>query len=230
MANLLDKYGVPIPGSGNRAPMKQPKPKWRFRVLFFGFGGTEDGNMIALDTNTAGSPHVQADKVAVNSYNSTAYYKGRPTWNEIEIAFRDSVGNDSLKAVWNQLRKEFNFYTQESRTTAAQYKFEMWIQALDGSNADNLTNLYEGTLHTWVCQGCLITDSNFGDFDYSSSEAQVISMTIQPDACVLLGPEGQALGDEVSGFGSPENVGAITNSQNAISSDTLPDSNFYEGQ
>lgn len=229
MANLLDKYGVPITG-GSRAPMKQPKPKYRFRVVFFGFGNTEDGTYITLDTNTVGTPHVEHEPIKVHSYNSSANFKGKYTWNTIEVAFRDSVGNLSLKALWNQMRKEFNYYSQESRTTASQYKFEMWIQALDGSNSDNLTNLYEGTLHTWICQGCFITDSNFGDWDYSSSEAQVITMTVQPDGCVLVGPEGQALGDEVAGTGTPENAVSITNGQTSISSDTLSDSNFYEGQ
>lgn len=229
MANLLDKYGVPVPG-GARAPMKQPKPKYRFRVLFFGFGNAEDGNYIALDTNTVGSPHVEHENITVHSYNSSAHYKGKYTWSAIELAFRDSVGNMSLKALYNQMRKEFNYYSQESRTTASQYKFEMWIQTLDGSNSENTTNLYQGTLSTWICQGCFIADSNFGEWDYSSSEAQVITMSVQPDGCVLLDQEGQPLGDEVSGNGTPENSIAITSSPTQINSTTLPDSNFYEGQ
>ncbi len=229
MANFLDKYGVPLPG-GSRAAMKQPKPKYRFRVVFFGFGNTEDGNYITMDTNTVGTPHVEHENITVHSYNSSAHYKGKYTWSPIEVAFRDSIGNLSLKAIWNQMRKEFNYYSQESRTTGSQYKFEMWIQVLDGSNSENLTNLYEGTTNTWICQGCFIADSNFGEWDYSSSDAQVITMTVQPDGCVLVGPEGQPLGDEVDGNGTPENAVSITAGNSIISSDTLPDSNFYKGQ
>lgn len=228
MANLLDKYGVPVPG-GTRAPMKQPKPKYRFRVLFFTFGNGSDGDYIALETNTAGSPKVEHENLTVHSYNSSAHYKGKYTWSTIEVAFRDAVGNDALKALYNQMRKEFNYYSQESRTSASQYKFEMWIQALDGSNtSDTVTNLYQGTLHTWICQGCFITDTDFGEWDYSSSEAQAITMTIQPDGCVLVGPDGSPLGDAVSGNGTPENAVSITTSSTSIDSTTLSDSNFYE--
>lgn len=229
MANLLDKYCVPIPGV-SRSPMKQPKLKFRFRVVFFGFGANGDGQFITLDTNTVGTPTVSHENGVVHSYNSSAHYKGKYSWDEIEVAFRDTVGNMSLKALYNQLRKEFNYYSQESRTTASQYKFEMWIQALDGSNSDNLTNLYEGTEHTWICQGCFIVNSNFGDWDYSSSDAQVITMSIQPDGCVIVGPSGEPLGDEVAGTGTPENATAITSSPTTIDSNTLPDSNFYKGR
>lgn len=227
MANILNKYGVPVPG-GTNAPMKQPKPKYRFRVLFFGFGSSNDGEYVTLDTNTAGTPSVEHENVTVHSYNSSSHYKGKYTWATIEIAFRDSIGNLSLKAIYNQMRKEFNYYKQESRTSGSQYKFEMWIQALDGSNSDSATDLYAGTLHTWICQSCFITDSNFGDWDYSDSNPQLITMTIQPDGCVLVDNEGNPLGDEVQGNGTPENAVSISSSQTNISSDTLSDSNFYQ--
>jgi hypothetical protein len=227
MATMLDRYGVPLAGGG-RISMKQPKAKYKFRVVFFGFGANDDGNMITLDTNTVGAVSVSHENVTVHSYNSSAHYKGKYTWDTIDVAFRDSVGNGSAKALYNQMRKEFNYYSQESRMTDSQFKFEMWIQELDGSNSENTSNLYEGTLSTWVCQGCFIESSNFGDWDYSSSEAQVISMTVQPDGCAKLGPNGEAFGDEITGFGNPSTATSISGAQTNISSTTLPDSNFYE--
>ncbi|AXC39418.1 UNVERIFIED_ORG: hypothetical protein [Escherichia phage CMSTMSU] len=77
----------------------------------------------------------------MHSYNSSAHYKGKYTWDTIDVAFRDSVGNASAKALYNQMRKEFNYYSQESRMTDSQFKFEMWIQELDGSNSENTSNL-----------------------------------------------------------------------------------------
>lgn len=226
MSTVIDKFGVPIPGVA-RHTMKMPKLKHKFRVLFFGFGATGDGDMISLETNTCGAPTETNDKGKVHSYNSQSNYKGKPSWNTIEINFRDTIDNLSLKAFNNQLRREFNHYTQESRLSASQYKFEMWIQSLDGSNSDNVTNLFEGTLSTWVCQGCFIDETNAGDWDYSSSEYQSLALTIQPDVCFLLGPNGDALGDSVEGSGKPENANAITSSPTKIDSGTLPDSNFY---
>lgn len=226
MANMIDKFGVPLPGGG-RISMKQPKAKYKFRVIFFGFGAQDDGNHITIDTNTVGAPHVQHENITVHSYNSSMHYKGKYSWNEIEVVFRDSVGNMSAKAIYNQLRKEFNYYTQESRVTDSQFKFEMWIQELDGSNSESTTNLYQGTLSTWVCQSCFITDANFGDWDYSDSNPQVITMSIQPDTCAKLGPTGLPFGDEVTGNGNPETSTSIGTAQTTISTTSITDSNFY---
>lgn len=229
MANMIDKYGVPLPGGG-RISMKQPKAKYKFRIIFFGFGAGEDGNFITIDTNTVGAVHVEHENVTVHSYNSSAHYKGKYTWSPVEVAFRDSVGNMSSKAIYNQMRKEFNYYTQESRLTDSQFKFEMWIQELDGSNSEATTNLYEGTLSTWVCQGCFIADSNFGEWDYSDSNPQVITMSVQPDGCAKLGPTGLPFGDEVTGNGTPENATSISGAQTAIPTTSIKDSNFFNQQ
>jgi hypothetical protein len=136
----------------------------------------------------------------------------------------------SSKAIYNQLRKEFNYYTQESRLTDSQFKFEMWIQELDGSNSETTTNLFEGTLSTWVCQGCFIADSNFGEWDYSDSNPQVITMSVQPDGCAKLGGTGLPFGDEVSGNGTPENATSISGAQTAIPTTSIKDSNFFNQQ
>lgn len=222
--SVLDKFGVPLPSG--RAPMKQPKPKYRFRVLFFGFGNTGDGDFISLDTNTCSSPAIEFETPEVHSYNSVSYYKGKPTWAEIELSVRDSVGNQSIKAIGNQLRREFNVYTQESRTTASQFKFEMWIQALDGSDSQG-EGLYGGTLHTWVCQGCQIKNYKSGDFDYSSSDMIELSVTLRPDACFQLDENGKPMGDEVTGTGSPENSVSVTVGQTAFDLSNLSDKNFF---
>ncbi|WNA15917.1 putative structural protein [Xanthomonas phage XaC1] len=229
MSSVLDKFGVPIPGGG-RSSMKQPKPKNKFRILLFGFGAANDGTFITIDTNNVGAPNQSFAKTEVHSYNSVSNFKGKYTWEEIEVAFRDTVGSQPLKALYNQMRREFNPYSQESRKSASQYKFEMWIQVLDGSNSDETTNLYQGTLSTWVCQGCFIVSTNFGEWDYSSSESQLVTFSVQPDYCVLLNENGDAMGDEVSGNGTPETANGMTVSQHQIDSNTLKDQNFFRGQ
>jgi hypothetical protein len=38
----------------------------------------------------------------------------------------------------------------------------------------------------WLLQGCLITEANFGEYNYDNeSAAQNITMTVQPDYCIL---------------------------------------------
>lgn len=224
MGNVVDKFGVPTPSG--RVSMKSPKPKYRFRILFFGFGSAGDGEYITMETNTCGSPHVTYEKTPVHSYNSVSNYKGKYTWSEIEVGMRDTIGNQQLKALLNQDRREFNHFTQESRTSAGQYKFDMWIQALDGSDSSN-KGLYTGTLNTWVCQGCFLTDIDFGDWDYSSSDPQLISFTVQPDVCICLDENGKPLGDEVEGTGTPDTTVTITNGISDINAEALSDKNFF---
>lgn len=222
--SVVNKFGVSLPSG--RTPMKNPKPKYRFRVLFFGFGANGDGDFISLDTNTCGSPSAKWDPKEVHAYNSVAHYKGKESWNTIDISIRDSVGNQSLKAVANQLRREFDTYNQESRTSASQYKFEMWIQSLDGSDTTG-DGLYGGTLHTWVCQGCMIVDFKSGDYDYSSSDFIELGLTIQPDVCFLLDENGNPLGDPVAGSGDPETSVSITVAQTGFDMSAAASSNFF---
>lgn len=225
----LNKYSVPLPGNGTRGPMKMPKRRDSYRVLFFGFGASsDDGNYIALDANTVKIPDINHEPVTIHSYNSVAHYKGRYTIGTSELTFRDTIGNNSIKALMNQMRKEFNYYSQESRTTASQYKFDIYIQMLDGSNPDSASNMFEGTLNTWLLQSCFITDANFGDLDYSSSEPQNISITIQPDGLFLLGPDGNPLGEEVQGNGSPSTAVYAMASSVSVDDAAITDSNFYK--
>ena len=37
----------------------------------------------------------------------------------------------------------------------------------------------------WIIKGALITEAGFGDYNYDSEGAVEISMTVQPDYCVL---------------------------------------------
>jgi hypothetical protein len=56
--------------------------------------------------------------------------------------------------------------------TGSDYKFGAKIEQLDGN---------EGVVQTWILEGAMITGSDFGDRDYSASEAATITMQIRFD-------------------------------------------------
>ena len=177
----LDKFGVPVTGSTTQT-MKQPKRKDMFRLTFYGFG---DGTTaaVSLDVNKVGTPSISYEDHQVHAYNSTMHYKGRYTWDKIEVEVRDGVDNAALNLIVNQWRKEFDHYSQESRTGAGEYKFDMLIEMLDGTNAGDST----GRLSAWLCQGCYLNSIKFGDgLDYSTSEFKNMTLDIQPDNCLPL--------------------------------------------
>ena len=187
MANPLDKFGVPIVGS-QRQMMKQPKRKDHFRVVFFGFA--ETSTPVSLEANSVSTPSVSYQSHEVNAYNSKMYYKGKYTWDVIELSVRDTIDNGPLKAILSQIKKEFDHENQAVAVSAGTYKFDMVIETLDGSNAGDAT----GVLNKWLCRSCMITAFKSGDgLDYSTSDFSSVSLTIQPDHCQPLDASNQDL-------------------------------------
>lgn len=192
-----DKFSVPtadLDGVGARQKMAQPKRKDHWRITFTGFGGEHDtqGNtntgdgakFITLDAQTVGLPQVSFEKHEVHSYNSKMHYKGKYTWNPIDVVFRDAIDSNAIKGLYEQLLKEFDHENQEARVSPATYKFTMVIQQLDGTQS-NVEN-GEGVLSEWTCYGCLIENAQFGDgLDYTSSDFSTVSITVQPDTCEM---------------------------------------------
>ena len=227
MGNSLDKFGVPLP-SGRQA-MKQPKPQYRFRVVLFAFGATGDGDQVSFETNSVSLPTYDYDAIVVNAYNSKMNYKGKYTLSTFDLAIRDSVGNGPLRAVMNQVRKEFDHFAQESRATGAQYKFECWIQSLDGSDTSERAtgDLFAGTFDTTVLQGCMINSFAKEAFDYSSSEASTITLTIQADNMVTLDENGNPMGDNVEATANSSGLSTVASNHN-ISSDAFSNGDGFD--
>ena len=226
MSNTLDKFGVPLPSA--RQSMKQPKSKFRFRLLFFGFGASGDGDQVSYETNSIDVPTISYENVAVHSYNSTMNYKGKYTIDSFNINIRDTVGNAPLTAVMNQLRKEFDHFSQESRAAASHYKFEVWIQTLDGSDATERAggDLFTGTLNTHVCQGCQIISISQDNYDYAASDAQMITLNVQPDNVVVLNENGDPMGSSVESNSSGSTL-AVPTSNHSVSSVPFKDDFTY---
>lgn len=225
MSNTLDKFGVPLPSG--RQSMKQPKPKYRFRVQLFGFGASGDGDQVSYETNSVDIPTIDYESIVVDAYNSRMNYKGKYTIGTFSLAVRDTVGNAPMRAVMNQIRKEFDHFAQESRAAGANYKFEVWIQSLDGSDTSERASgdLFAGTLNTHVCQGCFITSISEDTYDYSSSDAQVITLTIQPDNVVVLDENGDPMGSSVDATSNGSGLSTVA-SNHSIPSTAFENDDF----
>ena len=59
---------------------------------------------------------------------------------------------------------------------AAGYKRDLELEMLDPTGV---------VVQKWILKNCMITDANFGNLSYSDDEVSQITMTIQPDYCVL---------------------------------------------
>ena len=58
---------------------------------------------------------------------------------------------------------------------AAGYKKDVELELLDPTGV---------VVEKWIMQGCMITSSNFGDLDYSSSDIADISVTLRFDRAI----------------------------------------------
>jgi len=170
MANMA-KFGVPL--DGTKLGMLHPKQKYRFRVVWQNFGENNGLREMTQNVISCTRPKPSYEEVAVHSYNSVAWIAGKHTFETIEIKLRDDITNAVISSVGAQIQKQMNHFEQTSAVAGINYKFSMEIHTLDGTDNDQL--------ESWVLDGCWIKDASYGDFDYSSSDANEITLTIRFD-------------------------------------------------
>lgn len=169
----LQNFGVPLGGGLGRGGILQPKTKHRFRVRVFGFGPIAGGLELTQQVMTVDRPTVASNPVTVHSYNSIAYYAGKAEWNSINLVVRDDVTNSVSRLVGHQEQKQMNHFEQTTALAGSNYKFDTYIETLDGGN--------DGVLETWWLEGCFLENINWDSFDYSTPEPMTITMSIRYD-------------------------------------------------
>lgn len=190
MSVTLSKFGVPLQG-GFRKGLSQPNMKFRFRVLMTGFGGAGDNSApITFETNRCGRPNMQHEVVKIHGYNSQGHYLGKPTWQPVDLTVRSTIDTQVDRIIVRQQQKQFDHYNQIGPRAASNYKFNMRIQTLDGSE--------DTYLNEWLCEGCSVASVNFGELDYSDSNPVEIQMTIEMDNAIFYGEGGGLISESLA--------------------------------
>jgi hypothetical protein len=171
--STLQNFGVPLGGGTGRGNMLQPKTKQKFRVRVTQFGPVNGGLELSQQVVSVGRPQMSQPPVAVHSYNSIAYYAGKAEWQSVALTVRDDVSNSVSRLVGHQMQKQMNFFQQTSALAGSNYKFQMFIETLDGGN--------DAVLEQWFLEGCYLENVNYETFDYTTAEAMTIEMTIRYD-------------------------------------------------
>lgn len=175
----LSRFGVPLGGGAGRGGMLQPKVKYKFRVRVINFGPIAGGLELTQQVMSATRPAMSTDAMEVHSYASRAYYGGKPQWSPITIELRDDVTNSVSKLVGHQVQKQQNHFEQTNPLSGVNYKFNTYLETLDGGN--------DTVLEQWYLEGCFLTEANYGNFDYSSSDPMTISLNIRYDIATQSG-------------------------------------------
>jgi hypothetical protein len=178
MANLA-KFGIPLDGA--KLGILHPKQMYRFRVVWQNFGENNSLREMTANVVKVTRPKITFGEVKLDSYNSVAYIAGKADKDPIEITLRDDLTNAVISAVGAQIQKQMNHFEQTSAVAGINYKFTMEIHSLDGTNNDQL--------ESWVLDGCFLTNVTYPEGEYSSSEPNMVTLTIRFDnATNVAGP------------------------------------------
>lgn len=204
----LTKMTVPLASdqSASTQGLLMPKLKYRFRVIFEGFGVASGTPRTELTKQvvSAARPQVQFEQIDVPIYNSTLKLAGRHAWQDMEIVLRDDAGGNVSKLVGEQLQKQLDFLEQASAAAGIDYKFLTRFDVLDGGNG----TAEPVVLENWEIYGCYVKSVNWGDMNYGENAAMTISLTLAFDNAIqyrdgsIQGvgqPIGRIVGDVITG-------------------------------
>ena len=146
----------------------EPKQKNRFILYVDGFPSYIMKGIGAV-TMTQGT-------VALNHINVQRYVKGKTTWGTIQFTLFDPITPSGAQAVMEWVRLHHESVTGRDGYSDF-YKKDLTVNVL-GPVGDIVSE--------WIIKGAMITEANFGDMNWDTENAaQEITMTVQPDYCVL---------------------------------------------
>jgi hypothetical protein len=187
----LSKFTVPLATTqtSKTQGILMPKMQYRFRAIFENFGNTVDTVELTKQVSNISRPNLNFNQFSIDVYNSKVNLVGKPTWESVTVALRDDANNNVSTLVGAQIQKQFDFAEQSSASSGTDYKFVLKFEMLDGGNGNNDVAILE----TWELYGAFISQVNYGEMNYGTSEAAMITLTIAYDNAVQT-PEGTGIG------------------------------------
>jgi len=190
----LNRFTVPLATnqSASAQGLLMPKMKYRFRAIFENFGVSSDRVELTKQVNDISRPNINFNPFVLEAYNSKVNLIGKPTWEPVTVNIRDDAGGNVSKLVGEQIQKQFDFAEQSSAASGIDYKFVLKFEMLDGGNGANTPNVLE----TWELYGAFLSQVNYGEMNYGTSEAAMIALTVTYDNAIQ-SPTGTGVGTAV---------------------------------
>tara|TARA_R110000822_G_scaffold189043_2_gene328089 strand:- start:1405 stop:1890 length:486 start_codon:yes stop_codon:yes gene_type:complete len=145
----------------------EPKQQNRFVLYVDGFP--------AYLIKGLGAVTVSQGTVPLNHINVQRFVKGKTTWGTISMTLFDAITPSGAQSVMEWVRLHHESVTGRDGYSDF-YKKDMTVNVL-GPVGDVVSE--------WIIKGALITEASFGEYNYDNEGAVEISMTVQPDYCVL---------------------------------------------
>ena len=114
--------------------------------------------------------------VTLNHINIERKVKGKSKWGDVQLTLFDPITPSGAQAVMEWVRLHHESVTGRDGYSDF-YKKDLTVNIL-GPVGDVVSE--------WIIKGALITDASFGDYNWDTVDTAIeISMTVQPDYCVL---------------------------------------------
>lgn len=120
-------------------------------------------------------PTLSHETVLIDHINVQRKLKGKATWNDISITLHDPVVPSGAQAVMEWVRLSHEAITGREGY-ADFYKKDINFYML-GPVGDKVEE--------WTIKGAFITEANFGDLNYDSSDKVEIQVTLAYDFAIL---------------------------------------------
>jgi hypothetical protein len=146
----------------------EPKQQNRFIMYIDGFPSYMVKGVSAVT--------LTQDTVKLNHMNVSRYVKGKSNWGPITFTLFDPITPSGAQSVMEWVRLHHESVTGRNGYSDF-YKKDLTFNVI-GPVGDIVSE--------WIIKGALITEANFGEYSWDNeSVAQNITMTVQPDYCVL---------------------------------------------
>lgn len=119
---------------------------------------------------------VEMGEIQLNHINVYRKIKGKAKWADMQMTLFDPITPSGAQAVMEWVRLHHESVTGRDGYSDF-YKKDLTFDVL-GPVGDIVSE--------WIIKGALITEANFGEYSWDSDNTAVnITMTVQPDYCVL---------------------------------------------
>ena len=120
-------------------------------------------------------PTISQEAKQLNHINVQRYVKGRSVWGTISMTLFDPIVPSAAQSVMEWFRLHHESVTGRDGY-ADFYKKDLTINVL-GPVGDKVEE--------WILKGCMVTEASFGDLAFDTDDPTEVTMTVQPDLCIL---------------------------------------------
>ena len=124
-------------------------------------------------------PSFQISEATHSYLNHTFYFPGRLTWQDVSFSVVDAVNPDSTAVLMGMLASSGYRLPSQAINPASQGTISkassvvnLFITAIDGDG---------GIIDRWSLHNAWISQTNFGEFDYSGDELMSFDVTVKYD-------------------------------------------------